>query len=338
LRSNQFDRTRPSRAVDKPFDPLAVAREEGPTIMQSFHESANKRSGKLTGILADVCAFANTAGGVIFVGAGPRNDKPKGLANVKEVEDEMRADLTERLTPPLPIKIDQFQSQGANILRLRVPKGDNRPYCLDGNKFYVRDETDTSLAVRDEIVALIQEVLMEAGKLAPPRNQGRQENRPRNDNNRRQERPRPAENNQPEVAESKDEAIETLLPSEIAIDANDAFYLPQVGVEIVYSEERNGTQFHTIRDLRNGHVITNVTRKGARKLWNYAIQQHEDKRVRADKVEWQGNVGLVRSQARAGKVRYDLALREGEQVRVFYGVTDDGMEGPWAAFVQEEPS
>ncbi len=335
LRSNQFDRTRPSRAVDKPFDPLAAAREEGPTILQSFHESANKRSGKLTGILADVCAFANTAGGVIYVGAGPRNDKPKGLANIKEVEEEIRTDLTERLTPPLPVKIDQFQSQGANILRLRVPKGENRPYCLDDNKFYVRDETDTSLAVRDEIVALIQEVLMEAGKLAPPRNQGRQENRHRNDNNRRQERPRPPETIS-EPLESKAEVAEVLLPSEIAIDANDAFYLPQVGVEIVYSEERNGTQFHTIRDLRNGHVITNVTRKGARKLWNYAIQQHEDKRVRADKVEWLGNVGLVRSQARAGKVRYDLALREGDQVRVFYGVTDDGMEGAWAAFVQEE--
>lgn len=337
LRSNQFDRTRPSRAVDKPFDPLATAREEGPTILQSFHESANKRSGKLTGILADVCAFANTAGGVIYVGAGPRNDKPKGLANIKEVEEEIRTDLTERLTPPLPVKIDQFQSQGANILRLRVPKGENRPYCLDDNKFYVRDETDTSLAVRDEIVALIQEVLMEAGKLAPPRNQGRQENRQRGDNtNRRQERPRPPENNQPEAVESKGEATETELSPAIAIDASDAFYLPQVGVEIVYSEERNGTQFHTIRDLRNGHVITNVTRRGARKLWSYAIQQHEDKRVRADKVEWQGNVGLVRSQARAGKVRYDLALREGDQVRVFYGVTDDGMEGAWAAFVQEE--
>lgn len=344
LRSSQFDRTRPARAADKPFDPLVAAREEGPTIVQSFHESANKRSGKLTGILADVCAFANTAGGVIYVGAGPRNDKPKGLANAKQVEDEIRADLTERLTPPLAVKLEQFQSQGANLLRLRVPKGDNRPYCLDGNKFYVRDETDTSLAVRDEIVALIQEVLIEMGKLAPPRaNAGDSRNRPdgnrpdsnRPDGNRRQDRPRRPDNSS-DGGENKGESVEATLLSPSTIDATDAFYLPQVGVEIVNSEERNGTHFHTIRDLRNGHLITNVTRKGARKLWNYAIQQHEDKRIRTDKIEWQGNVGLVRSQARAGKVRYDLALREGEQVRVFYGVTDEGMEGAWAAFVQEE--
>jgi len=335
LRSNQFDRTRPARAVDKPFDPLVAAREEGPTIVQSFHESANKRSGKLTGILADVCAFANTAGGVIYVGAGPRNDKPKGLLDAKQVEEEIHTDLSERLTPPLAVKIDQFQSQGANIVRLRVPKGENRPYCLDGNKFYVRDETDTSLAVRDEIVALIQEVLMEAGGLARPRGNAPVDNRNRPDQNRRQDRPRRPENSN-EPIESKNEPLDNVSLAESVIDITDAFYLPQVGVEIVNSEERNGTHFHTIRDLRNGHLITNVTRKGARKLWNYAIQQHEDKRVRADKVDWQGNVGVVRSQARAGKMRYDLALREGDQVRVFYGVTDDGMEGAWAAFVQEE--
>ena len=350
LRSNQFDRTRVTREADKPFDPLVAAREEGPTIVQSFHESANKRSGKLTAILADVCAFANTAGGVIYVGAGPRNDKPKGLTNAKQVEEEIQTDLSERLTPPLAVKIDLFQSQDANILRLRVPKGDNRPYCLDGNKFYVRDETDTSLAVRDEIVALIREVLMEAGKVAPQRtNQSAnpnanptQESRNRPDNNRRPQerhrRPENVDNSREAISsapESKPEAVEAILQPETAMDVTDAFYLPQVGVEIVNSEERNGTHFHTIRDLRNGHLITNVTRKGARKLWNYAIQQHEDKRVRADKVEWKGNAGLVRSQARAGKMRYDLALRDGDQVRVFYGVTDDGMEGTWAAFVQE---
>ena len=121
------------------------------------------------------------------------------------------------------------------------------------------------------------------------------------------------------------------------LPANDAtFYLPQIGVEIVDSEERNGHRFYTIRDMRNGHVIKNVTRKGARKLWSYAIQQYEDNPVDPAKIQWRNHVGFVRVERRAGKPRYDLALREGDKVRVFYGVTDDGMEGEWSQFVQEE--
>ena len=116
----------------------------------------------------------------------------------------------------------------------------------------------------------------------------------------------------------------------------DAFYLPQVGVEIVDSETRNNGRFHTIRDLRNGHVIKNVTRKGARKLWNYAIQQHEDHPVDKQRIEWRGDVGLVHSEQRAGRLRFDLALRENGDIRVFYGVTEDGMEGKWSAFVEED--
>ena len=125
-----------------------------------------------------------------------------------------------------------------------------------------------------------------------------------------------------------------VAPSTGAVDTT--FYLPQVGVEIVESEERNGNVFHTIRDLRNGHVIKNVTRHGARKLWSYAIEQREDHPLDATLIEWQGNVGLVRVEKRAGKVRYDLALREGDAVRVFFGVTDEGMEGAWAVFLGEE--
>jgi hypothetical protein len=121
------------------------------------------------------------------------------------------------------------------------------------------------------------------------------------------------------------------------ISADDAFYLPQIGVEIVATEERNGNHFHSIHDLRNGHVIHNVTRKGARKLWSYAIQQHEDKAVSPSSIQWKGNIGIVHTERRAGKVRYDLALRaEDGKVRIFYGVTEDGMDGPWATFVQDE--
>ncbi len=350
LQSTQFDRTRPARPKDKPFDALMVARAEGPSIMQSFHESANQRGGKLAAILYDVCAFANTAGGTIFVGAGAtqRKDKAKGLENPKQVEEEILAGLQERLTPPLEIKIDTIQSEDMQLLRLRVPKGPERPYCLDDNKFYVRDESDTSLAVRDEIVALVREILEAALPVKRPQNRNENapgEGKPKSENRdryNRRERGRPVED-APEDAAVNGKAQAPELPPVVQPIGEDelgqrdeAFYLPQIGVEIVETGERNGNRFYSVRDLRNGHIIKNVTRRGARKLWNYAIQQHEDRPVLSDKIDWRDNIGLVGLEKRAGKTRYDLALREGDRVRIFYGVTDDGMEGEWGAFVQEE--
>ena len=51
---------------------------------------------------------------------------------------------------------------------------------------------------------------------------------------------------------------------------------PRTGVEIVTSEKRQGTIYHTVRDLRNGNLIHNVTKSSARKLWHYAITQAEE--------------------------------------------------------------
>jgi len=170
------------------------------------------------------------------------------------------------------------------------------------------------------VAEVLEEQQGRSGK-TPERSPGRGANRPahnRGNERSRTEAPAPA----PTPAKPK--------------EAEDAFYLPQIGVEIVETEDRNGVTYHSIRDLRNGRVIKNVTRKGARKLWNYAIQRHEDAPVDPAKVQWNGPIGLVHSETRAGKRRYDLALRENGDVRVFYGVTEDGMEGRWTAFIQEE--
>ena len=321
LRSSSFDRTRPARPKDKPFDPLLAARDEGPSIVQSFHESAVKTGGKLDAILNDICAFANTAGGSVYVGASMRKDGPTGLSRPKQVEDQILEALEARLTPPLDVRIDVVKSDSASILRVRVPKGEDRPYCLDDYKFYVRDEGETSMAVRDEIIAMVLETMGQRSvEMAPGLESAVVSAPDATPGPRSEERSVPAAATSPEGTTS----------------SSDAFYLPQIGVEIVETEERHGNKFHSIRDLRNGTIIKNVTRKGARDLWNYAIRNHEDGKLKPSNIRWMGNIGLVHMEKRAGKVRYDLALREGEKTRVFYGVTEDGMEGPWSAFLQEE--
>jgi hypothetical protein len=41
------------------------------------------------------------------------------------------------------------------VLRVLVKRGEDAPYAVDDNKIYVRDEAETGLAVRDEIVGLV---------------------------------------------------------------------------------------------------------------------------------------------------------------------------------------
>jgi hypothetical protein len=111
---------------------------------------------------------------------------------------------------------------------------------------------------------------------------------------------------------------------------------PKVGVEILNGEQGKPKQSHVIRDLRNGMVIRNVTRKSARKLWSYAISQYETNPIDAEKVQWQGDIGLWQASKRAGKMRYDLVQRAEDGLHVYYGVTEDGMDGPWRQFLVEE--
>jgi hypothetical protein len=112
---------------------------------------------------------------------------------------------------------------------------------------------------------------------------------------------------------------------------------PANGVEIVSTEERNGTLYHTVRDLRNLTTVHNVTRKSARRLWHYAIVQHEHGDPTPAEVAWHPSVpiGVWRREHRAGATRYDLVARYPDgSMRVFYGVSDEALQGPWAELVR----
>ncbi|HFD40518.1 MAG TPA: transcriptional regulator [Anaerolineae bacterium] len=289
-----FSRTRPYRPAKAPFDHVQAAREEGPSIVQAFHESMTKRGGRLHAILRDVVAMANTNGGTIFVGvkADPKA-LPLGVSDPEAAATTLKAEIQRKITPPLDVEITTVETHGRPVLQLSVPLGRDAPYALDGTKIYLRQETETHQAVRDEIVALVRRALQ--GSRADAESQA--------------------------AAETSAGGVEP----------------PGTGVQILETTERKGTRYHTMKDLRNGSIVHNVTRSSARKLWRYAITEHETNPVQPDKVRWQGNLGLWKSSRRAGKVRYDLVQRMPDgQLHVYYGVTEDGIDGPWRVFLEEE--
>jgi hypothetical protein len=105
---------------------------------------------------------------------------------------------------------------------------------------------------------------------------------------------------------------------------------PTTGIEVLESFESDGVRYYTLRDLRYHKLVYNVTRDTERRMWRAAIQQREKGELDTDSVRWQGDYGVWRSyRQRSGERRYDLVYLGDGDPRVFYGVSEAGMVGPW---------
>lgn len=315
LEGTDYSRHRPYNPDHQPYDFILAARDEGASLVQSFHESMERKGGRLHAIMADVCAFANTNGGTIYVGLSPNKSKqPKGVGAPQDAIRMLQNEINRLFTPALDVQIDAQETQGKQILRILVPYGEDRPYAISDNKIYLRDEAETNLAVRDEIVNLVRQgMVLNNGEVAD------------------------VAMNLPEINNTEIDVTDGILPDEPVDEMERAVQPPRSGVEIADIEERSGTTYYTMRDLRNGSKVSNVTRSSARRLWHYAIKQHEGNPVKLEKVDWQeGEVALWRRYHKAGSVRYDLVQRDNGYVRAYYGVTENGMHGPWTQFLAEE--
>jgi hypothetical protein len=301
--SNDFARTRPHRHEEEPvFDFIRMACEEGPNIVQDFYESITVRGGKLYTILADVCAFANANGGTLYIGLSGDPKKPViGIPSPEQSIAQLDKEVNNRITPPLQCTLDIHEAGGKKIVRVLVPRGDDPPYAVDDNKIYVRDEAETGLAVRDEIVGLVLR-------------------------GRRQQEP---------VATQPEARIEAKPSLEAVTSLPEAEPPPHTGVEVAAVEEREGNRYYTMRDLRNGNVVKNVTRASARRLWHYAITEYG--KLPGDlsqaKIQWMGNLGLLGGNQQGKVTRYDLVQRTSQGYRYYFGVTEDGIHGPWKQLV-----
>ena len=305
--SNDFARTRPSRLKEEPaFDFIHAALEEGPNIIQDFHENMQVRGGKRYAIIADVCAFANTNGGTLYIGLSSDPKKPPiGVPDAEGSVAQLEREISSRISPPLQCTVDIHETGGKKILRVLVPRGDDPPFAVDENKIYVRSEAETGLAVRDEIVGLVLRGSGQRGNgsISPV----------------------------VEVPPAREsEPVETVAPVE-----ETAGTTPRTGVEVVSVEDRDGTRYYNMRDLRNGNVVKNVTRTSARRLWHYAITSYSNlsEDLSQANIQWQGNLGVLGRQKQGKSSRYDLVQRTPQGLRFYFGVTEDGIHGAWRGLV-----
>ncbi len=304
--SNDFARSRPHRYSEEPiYEFIRSAQEEGANIIQDFHENMETRGGRLNNILADICAFANTNGGTIYIGVS--RDPRKPILGVQDSEHSLQVlerEIAKRISPPVNCTLDIIETGGKKIIRISIPRGTDPPYAIDENKIYVRFEAETGLAVRDEIVNLVKRGLQLDKK----------------------------------VAEDQEKITSIAPPDIVPLQLEEDELPPKTGVEIVSVDERGDQKVYTMRDLRNGNVVQNVTEKSARRLWQYAIAAYS--KIPCDinqaQIIWQGNLGLLHKHGKVNHQRYDLVTRTHQGLRWFFGVTDDGIHGQWRKLVGKD--
>ena len=365
---DDFSLTRPYQPRSEPAEKLRAARADGNTESQAFHENLRTKRTGMAHVVRDIVALANTSGGTVYVGASPFEKRAiAGIGDADPAGEQLAAEVASRVTPALTVTTDVIDVDGKSVLAVQVPEGVDRPYALDPGGIVVRDEGESRAAQRDEIVALVQSTARGAGQVgqaassrgqvvprqspaaraetgrdgasvvgagepsaavtaepeaAPVKRRGRRGGRSRGGVAAAVEQP--ATDQAPVVAaERLEEYAEDAPPDDVA---------PTTGFEILYSFEQDGIVYHTLRDLRNQKLIHNVNRETERRLWRLAITERETQELDESGVRWQGDYGFWRSfKPRGGERRYHLLYRGDGDIRVFYGVSEDGMDERWRA-------
>jgi hypothetical protein len=355
FQSDHFDWTRPFVAA--PADPIKAARLEGNSQEQSFHESLTTKRTGTAHVLRDVVAFANSGGGTIFVGASAAEKRPvHGVEDADSAAEALRSEISAQVMPPVEATVEVVESDAKAVLVVRVAEGREKPHALLPSAILVRRGAETEAASRDEIVAMVTAATAPASAPSPsqpapsPRRQGT------NGSGRAAGRSTPNSPPTPLVAQRDpssesgrrngkrmavgDEPIAappvpggaSLDVFEEAVEADPI--APKTGVEVVHAYEQDGVVYYTLRDLRDHKLIHNLTRDTDRRLFRSAIAQHEEQAVDEEKVRWLGDFGLWRTyRPRGGERRYHLVYAGDGDLRVFYGVSEAGMDGPWWEFL-----
>ncbi len=108
-----------------------------------------------------IVAFANTAGGDLFIGVSDSGEIV-GLESPDQIEEKLASTVRDTISPSLAgfISTERINIDGKNIVKVHVDRGWLRPYCLDpktASGVYVRIGNTSSPASIDDIARMVRD-------------------------------------------------------------------------------------------------------------------------------------------------------------------------------------
>ena len=120
-------RTWPMATVQAEFDYVQQAREEGPNIVQAFHDSMAQKGGAPACMWLKMCAPWPTpmAAPSTLASAPIPNSPPVGVPEPERAVRELQTAIAHQLTPQSACTVDTLVTRGKKIIRILVPRGDD---------------------------------------------------------------------------------------------------------------------------------------------------------------------------------------------------------------------
>ncbi|HHY39174.1 MAG TPA: transcriptional regulator [Clostridia bacterium] len=123
---------------------------------ENLHTEFKREVGDLNDLAAEIVAFANTDGGAIFVGVTD-DGQVVGIADVNTLTRQIDNVAYNNCEPPITIVQEVFDTpEGLQVLVVKVPKGEQRPYRTNRGIYYVRTTSGRRQASREELLRLFQ--------------------------------------------------------------------------------------------------------------------------------------------------------------------------------------
>jgi ATP-dependent DNA helicase RecG len=125
-------------------------------IQKESHTTELKKSlAQLDVALKSVCAFLNHKGGTVYFGVA-NDGKITGLNVTDKTLRKISQQIHSRIKPEITPEIREVKEKGESIIELKIPKGNNKPYFLNGVA-YKRIGTENRIIPPDELKRIILE-------------------------------------------------------------------------------------------------------------------------------------------------------------------------------------